>query len=66
MLFEEYWSELSSANSLHTDNILEATSLTYIKNKSGAKTDPWGTPADNSDLLDKRSLYITFWDLWHK
>lgn len=34
MLFEEYLNELSSANSLHINNILTAISLTYIKNKS--------------------------------
>lgn len=47
-------------NNLPIDNILTATSFTYIKNESGPSTDPWDTQADISNLLDKRSLYITF------
>lgn len=49
IMFEEYISELSSANNLHIDNIFTATSLTCIKHIRGPNTDPWGTPADIFD-----------------
>lgn len=46
MLFEDYWSELSSANNQRIDNILTATPFTDIKNKSSLNPDPWSIPAD--------------------
>lgn len=56
MLFEEYWSELSSANYRRIDDILTATSFTYIKHESTSYPSPWGILTDISDELDKRFL----------
>jgi hypothetical protein len=42
----------SSANSQPKPVILSATSFIKIRKSNGPKTDPWGTPAINSPVLD--------------
>jgi hypothetical protein len=48
-----------SANSLPKPVILSATSFINIRKSNGPKTDPWGTPAFNSPILDIVSLITT-------
>jgi hypothetical protein len=50
---------VSSANSLPKPDILSATSFIKIRKSNGSKTDPWGTPAFNSPVLDIASLITT-------
>ena len=64
MFFDEYCKELSSAKSLHIDNILSETSFTYIKKSKGPSTEPWGTPALIVLLEDNKyqiKNYMTFY-----
>jgi hypothetical protein len=51
--------QVSSANSLPKPDILSATSFIKIRKSNGPKTDPWGTPAFNSPVLDIASLITT-------
>jgi hypothetical protein len=51
--------QVSSANSLPMPVILSATSFIKIRKSNGPKTDPWGTPAFNSPVLDIAMCYLT-------
>ena len=51
--------QLSSANSLPKPVILSATSFKKIRKSNGPKTDPGGTPAFNSPILDIAFLINT-------
>jgi hypothetical protein len=51
--------QVSSANSQPKPVILSATSFIKIRKSNGPKTDPWGTPAFNSLVLDIASLITT-------
>jgi hypothetical protein len=51
--------QVSSANSLPKPVILSATSFIKIRKSNGPKTDPWGTPAFNSPVLNIASLITT-------
>ena len=44
--------EVSSASSLTVDERLWLKSFMYIREKSGPKIDPWGTPARTGDKED--------------
>lgn len=56
-LFKEYIEANCNKQIIYTLITNSHTSLTYIYiyNKIGPNTDPWGRPADISDLLDKRT-----------
>ena len=51
--------QVSSTNSLPKPVILSVTSVTKIRKSNGTKTNPWGTPACNSPVLDIASLITT-------
>ena len=55
--------DVSSANIFASDSKLSGRSLMKIKNKSGPRIEPWGTPARIFFQSEDWPFKTTFWNL---
>ena len=65
-LVEEKLREVSSANKRAIPVRLSVISIILIKNKSGPKTDPCGTPAEIGFSEEYTPFTNTFWCIFDK